>query len=127
MQLGAAPGAPRYLDDEEEEELVHWLEGCASIGYARSVREVRGVVGAIMAAKNNVKNMVVSHRWWDRFCSRHPHLTLRTGEALAYRHTVKSVIEKYFDLLEEVFTTKNLFSRPHLIFNADKTGLPLQY
>lgn len=61
VQPGAAPVAPRYLDVEEEEELVRWLEGCASIGYAKSVREVRGVVGAIVAAKNNVENVVVSH------------------------------------------------------------------
>ena len=36
---GAVPGAHRYLDEEEEEEVVRWLEGCASIGYAKSVRE----------------------------------------------------------------------------------------
>ena len=35
------PGAHRYLD-QEEEEVVRWLEGCASIAYAKSVREVRG-------------------------------------------------------------------------------------
>ena len=32
VQPGALSGAPRYLDDEEEEELVRWLEGCAAIG-----------------------------------------------------------------------------------------------
>ena len=37
---GAVGGAPRYLDDEEEEELVWWLEGCAEVGCAKSVREV---------------------------------------------------------------------------------------
>ena len=30
---GAKVGAPRYLDDEEEEELVNFLIGAASIGY----------------------------------------------------------------------------------------------
>ena len=61
---GAIPGAPRYLDDEEEEELVRWLEGCAEIGYAKSVREVRGIVGAIVAMKQNVDSVVISHGWW---------------------------------------------------------------
>jgi len=50
VQPGAVPGAPKYLDDEEEEELVRWIEGCAQIGYAKSVKEVRAVVGAIVAA-----------------------------------------------------------------------------
>ena len=82
IQPGAVPGAHRYLDEEEEEEVVRWLEGCASIGYAKSVREVRSIVGAIVAAKNKLEN-VVSHGWWDRFRAQHPHLTLRTGESLA--------------------------------------------
>ena len=75
----AVPGAPKYLDDEEEEELVRWVEGCAQIGYAKSVKEVRAVVGAIVAAKNNLDCAVVRHGWGDRFRSRHPHLTLRMG------------------------------------------------
>ena len=29
-------GPPRYLTDEEEEELEEFLSGCASIGFARS-------------------------------------------------------------------------------------------
>ena len=29
---GAVGGAPRYLDDEEEEELIRWLEGCTEVG-----------------------------------------------------------------------------------------------
>ena len=82
IQPGAVPGAHRYLDEEEEEEVFRWLEGCASIGYAKSVREVRSIVGAIVAAKNKLEN-VVSHGWWDRFRAQHPHLTLRTGESLA--------------------------------------------
>ena len=34
VQPGAVGGAARYLDDEEEE-VVRWLEGCAAIGYAK--------------------------------------------------------------------------------------------
>lgn len=130
VQPGAVPGAHRYLDDEEEEEVVRWLEGCASIGYAKSVREVRSIVGAIVAAKNNLENVTISHGWWDRFRARHPHLTLRTGESLAYHRAVSTnhaVIDKYFDLLEEVLLSNNLCSNPHLVFNADETGLPLQH
>lgn len=65
---GAVGGAPRYLDDEEEEELVWWLEGGAEVGCAKSVREVRVIVGAIVARKENLD----------------PQLRLRAGETLAY-------------------------------------------
>ena len=41
VQPGAVSGSPCYfLDDEEEEELVRWIEGCAQIGHAKSVREI---------------------------------------------------------------------------------------
>ena len=37
------------------------------------------------------------------------------------------VIDKYFDLLEEVLKSNYLTKKPHLIFNADETGMPLQH
>ena len=129
VQPGAVPGACRYLDYEEEE-IVRWLEGCASIGYAKNVREVRGIVGAIVAAKNNLENIVISHGWWDQFRACHPHLTLRTGESLAYHRAIstnRNIIDKYFDLLEEVLLSNNLISSPHLVYNIDETGLPVQH
>ena len=83
---GAAPGPPKYLCEEEEEELVKWITGCAEIGYAKSVREIRAVVGAIVSSKLGLDSpIVVSHGWWDRFRQRHPHLVLRTGEGIAFK------------------------------------------
>jgi len=73
---GCRGGAPRYLEDEEEEELVKWLEGCSKIGYAKSVKEVRAIVGGIVARKRGLEHFTVSYGWWDRFRSRHPHLSL---------------------------------------------------
>ncbi len=32
---GAVSGAPRYLDVDEEEELVEFLLGCAEVGYPK--------------------------------------------------------------------------------------------
>ena len=127
---GAVGGAPRYLNDEEEEELAKWLEGCAEIGCAKSVREVRAVVGAIVAKKHNAECAVVSHGWWDRFRARHPHLTLRAGESLAYVRAVstnRTVLDKYFDLLEDVIAKNSLKEKPGRIFNLDESGLPLQH
>ena len=66
VQLGAGVGAQRYLTDEEEE-VVRWLEGCAKVGCAKSISEVRTVVGAIVAKKLGVDCITVSHGWWDRF------------------------------------------------------------
>jgi len=59
-----------------------------------------------------------------------PNLTLRMGETLAYRRAVglnRVVIDNYFDLLAEVLKSNDLTRRPHLVFNAEETGLPLQH
>ena len=127
---GAVGGPPRYLTDEEEEELVRWLEGCAEVGCAKSVREVRGVVGAIVGKKQNLEHATVSHGWWDRFRERHPHLRLRAGECLAYVRAVctnRQVLDRYFDLWEDVLLKNNLKDKPNRIFNLDESGMPLQH
>ena len=127
---GAVGGPPRYFTDEEEEELVRWLEGCTEVGCAKSVREVRGVVGAIVGKKQNLEHATVNHGWWDRFRERHPHLRLRAGERLAYVRAVctnRQVLDRYFDLWEDVLLKNNLKDKPNRIFNLDESGMPLQH
>ena len=127
---GAVSGAPKYLTDDEEEEVVRFLIGCAEVGCAKSVREVRGLVGAIVARKHGLVEFVVSNGWWDRFRARHPQLTLRAGESLAYRGWVainREVIDHYYDLLEETVRQNRFGERPSLIFNCDESGFPLQH
>lgn len=110
---GAVGGAPRYLDDEEEEELVRWSEGCAEIGCAKNVKEVRAIVGAIVAKKENLDSVTVSHRWWDRFRAR---LTMRAGESLAYVRANRQTLDHYFE--------NDLTSKPGRISTWTSLGSP---
>ena len=41
---GNKPGPPPFLSDRQEDELAPFLEGCASIGYARSKKQVIALV-----------------------------------------------------------------------------------
>ena len=126
---GASVGPPKYLTDEEEEEVVKWLEGCAKIGCAKSVKDVRAIVGAIIAKKQGVQCFIVSHGWWDRFKQRHHHLSLRAGESLAYKRAIVTnpeVIRNYFDQLESVLEENHLLQAPTSIYNADESGMSLQ-
>ena len=99
------------------------------MGYAKSVCEIRAIVGAIVLNKLGLDNPVtVSHGWWDRFRQRHPHLVLHVGEGIAFKRlsaTNKDIIEHYYNLMEETMKDNNLLNAPHLIFNADETGMPL--
>ena len=103
---GAAPGPLK------EEELVKWIAGCTEIGYAKSVQEIRAVVGAIVSNKLGLDSpIIVSHGWWDRFHQCHSHLVLRTGEGIAFKRlaaTNKDTINHYYNLLEE--TMKDITS-----------------
>ena len=127
---GTKSGAPTYLSPEEEEELVHFLIGSAEIGYPKLVREVRTLVGAILSRNADSDVGCVSTGWWERFKKRHPNLSLRQGESLAYKRAIvtnRDVIDKYFDLLEETISKNNLGDRPSCIFNCDESGMPLNF
>ena len=41
VSAGAVSGAPHYLDEDEEKELVKFLLECAEVGYPKTVEEVR--------------------------------------------------------------------------------------
>ena len=126
VMFGAHSGPAKYLSSTEEEELVAFLLGCASLGYPRSRKEIIALVQGVMNNKGHC--VKVSNGWWDSFRRRHPNLTLRNPEALAHVRAVccsPNVINKYFDLLEETLNTNGLRDRPCQIFNCDESGFPL--
>ncbi len=94
------------------------------------MKEIRAIVGGILAVKHNQDTFYVSHGWWERFRARHRELSLRSGEALSQRRAAAvnpTVINRYFDLLEETIQANGLARRPALIFNCDESGIPLAH
>ena len=128
VQFGSHSGPRRFLDDAEETELVNFLCGAASMGFARSKKEVICIVEEVLAAKGTPKK--VSNGWWESFCGRHPQLCIRTAEKLSYarlKATDPVVLDRYFDLLETTLEEYDLFEAPSRIFNCDETGLCYQH
>ena len=78
---GAKSGPCRYLTSLEEEELVSHLQNCSSIGYGKSCKDTLALVQAAVDRKGIVTQ--VSPSWLKSFTSRHPELTLKTGEAVS--------------------------------------------
>ena len=127
VEFGSHSGPACYLTDEEEE-LVNFICGCASMGYAKTKKDILTVVEEIGASKG--RQVHVSNGWWEAFKQRHPYLALRTVEKLSYARVVASdpvVIDRYYDLLEETLTENGLLDCPSQIFNCDETGLPLDH
>ena len=123
---GARSGPGKYLNDQEEEELVCFLLQCASIGYPRSRLEVIAIVQRLCDRRG--LNKVVSHGWWESFCRRHRNITLQVTAPLSLSRAKASdvaVINKYFDMLEATLLEYDLLDKPCQVFNMDETGLPL--
>ena len=132
VEFGARSGPARYLNDQEEKELVRFLIGCAKIGYAKTRKQVLGIVRTIVANKRgkDPDEVHVTMGWWTSFCKWHPQLTLRSASRLAYRRAVAQdpeIFQQYFDLLEETLKQNGLFDEAARIFNCDESGFPLDY
>ena len=116
----------RYLTDDEEQELVSFIIGCATIGYAKTVKEILAVVQRILAARGTYRP--ISYGWWEAFKKRHPNLSLRIPASLSKPRAMASnraVLDHYFDLLEETLVENNLKDSPCQIYNMDESGMPL--
>ncbi|XP_064403158.1 uncharacterized protein LOC135348769 isoform X2 [Halichondria panicea] len=127
VKFGARSGPPKLLTDEEENELVSFLCGCASMGYAKSKQEVLALVRNIVQTKG-LRTAVVTDGWWTSFKKRHGELAVRAAEPLSYSRAVASspqVISCYYDLLEQTLTENDLLDCPSQIYNMDETGMPL--
>lgn len=124
--IGAVSGPAKYLTADEELELCRFLVRCSAIGYPKTRTEAISLVQNIVERKG-IKTCVTGG-WWESFCRRHPTLTLRTPAPLstARAHsTDPDVLHRFFDMLEEVFTTYDLHDKPCQVFNMDESGLPL--
>ena len=114
------------LTVNEEKHLADFLIGCASIGYAKSCKDVLSIVQQILYSRGVTAE--VTKGWWGSFCKRHPNLKLWQAEPLAYARAMandREVINKHFDMLEETIRENSLTNRPAQIFNCDETGLVL--
>ena len=119
-------GPATYLSLGEEEELVMFLTRCASIGYAKSRKEVIALVQSVLDSRGISRT--VTNGWWESFRRRHPNLTLRTAVPLSVARTKATdpeMLERYFDLLEQTLHDNLLEGKPGQIFNMDESGMPL--
>jgi len=81
-------------------------------------------VGDIVACKQGLETVTGSQGWWKKFRCRHPKLSLRSAESLAFycaMSVTTEVVDNYFDLLEETLHQNDLLSKPSLIFNCNES------
>ena len=126
VMFRSVSGQTKYLSDVKEEELVQFLLGCSSIGFAKSCKEILAIIQTVVQQKSI--NVIVTIGWWDSFRRRHPSLSVRNPEQVFHVRamcTSPEALDHYFDILEETLYQSDLSSKPCQIYNCDKTGMPL--
>jgi len=118
------PGHRRYLSNEEELELVKFLIGCANMGYAHSRKQIMSMVENYLI---NVKgqSITLTNGWWKKFRLRHPELTVRTAERLAYSRAVAAdpqILTSYLEMLQRTLEEYDILNVPSRLFNCDESG-----
>jgi hypothetical protein len=76
--------------------------------------------------KTPFKNGLPGRFYWTGFLSRHPEITLKKPEALSGirpRAMNQQVVTNYFLDLEKLVDDNQLRQKPHLVWNADETGI----
>ena len=120
--INAQSGRP-LLTANEEKSLADFLIGCASVGYAKSHKDVLSIVQQILYLRGVTAE--VTKGCWDSFSVRH--LKLRQAEPLAYARAMtndRKVINKYFDMLEETIRKNGLANGPAQIVNCTRQDCP---
>ena len=128
VQDGSRSGRVRYLSDSEESELVQFLISCANVGYPRKRSEVIAMVQQICDKRHTEGEICVTHGWWERFCQRHPEISLRSASVLTHSRAKSAspeALNEYFNILEYTLEKYGIQSEPGSIFNMDETGMPL--
>ena len=74
---GTKSGKKRYLDDDEEKELLDFLMYYACIGFPQARTDAIAFVQDV--CDRHGIDCQVTHGCWKRLCQRHPDLTLRAA------------------------------------------------
>lgn len=67
VEHGRKPGLAPYLTAGEEKELGEFLKSCASIGYAKTRKDVMHIVQSVVTEKGILRKDRISQGWWHHF------------------------------------------------------------
>ena len=126
IQFGCKSGPKTYLTSDEEEELENFIIRCARVGYPHTKKQILALVQEIVDGKGI--ETTVSNGWWERFCARHPKVTLKSAVPLSLARAIASdpiTIQNYYDELEDCLVENDILDRPAHSFNCDESNLPL--
>ena len=126
---GKPPGPPTVLSSEEEAILCDWLLEMNSIGYGRSIDELRIAVQIKMAGQIFSRKTNLLYTWVKSFMIRNPIISQRQSESLPVNRAsscTHKTLTKWFSEFEEFLNNYGLLNKADRIWNADESGFPLK-
>ena len=127
----AVGGPSTVLTDEEEDQLAVYLVQMSDMGFGLSRKTVMKLAYTIAERtqrKHPFKGETAGRAWFDGFKRRHPNLTIRSPQPLAYCRALCSnsdVICDFFGKLGALYGKLNLISKPMCVWNCDETGVTI--
>lgn len=126
-------GPTASLGIENELKLVSYIKRLEKIGYAPTSRDVRHLAFTFsqrngLKCRFNQEKELAGYDWFKLFLKRHPTLTMRVAQGRSIARSLgmsAAEVDPYFQMLNDTFTTLNLFDKPANIFNMDESGLQL--
>ena len=126
---GKKNGPDTKLTEEDEAKLAAYLIETSKQGYGKS-KEIIMFMATQIAKKRGKKvpEGGLSEMWWRSFLKRHPEISLRSSQNFGLVRTLvsKPTIEAFYDRLLNTMLNNgggSLVDKPHLIFNADESGI----
>ena len=131
VEHGKKPGQQPYLNKEEEEDLVKFVEVVADIGFGKTRKQIKAMVEKTARDKNLLRKEKISDGWFRRFLERQPHLCLCKGDRTAAVRMEamnnQSALDNYFIELKSILDENELGDKPGQIYNMDESGVPLDH
>ena len=128
MKIGG--GTNTVLSAEEEDHLAHALVYLSECGQPQGRRALKEMVSSFMLSlerPNPFKNNIPGKAWILGFESRNRAvLTKRKPEILTVARSkalTSGVVDKFFEMWEDVVMRNSLHEEPGRVFNCDETGL----
>ena len=114
---------------EEEAELAEYVQQMERMLFGLTPNELCALAFELAERNNKVhpfkiEDEAAGYDWYCGFMSRHPFLSLRKPEATSAARAQgfnRVAVNKFFDLLEEIFDKNNL--PQDRIYNTDETGM----
>ncbi|XP_015113538.1 uncharacterized protein LOC107038782 [Diachasma alloeum] len=122
-------GPPPVLDENEERELVDWVNETSDLGFALKKNQMCGSVQTTLRElkrKNIFSDDKPGHNWYKNFEERHTEIIERFKKNLSYAKTAPSEasVRDWFAHIKKYLETNELFTiDPSRIFTSEEAAL----